>query len=63
MIGVIKFENCRTSSLGDRRQWRKLSRGLGGLPEMTPVRKMFFDLPMFDIQWENKLFNLPDCAE
>ena len=56
MIGIIKFENCRTSSFGDLRQWRKLSRGLGGIPEMTPVRKMFFDLSMFDIQWENKSY-------
>ena len=53
-IGIIKFENCRTSIFYDHRKRRKLSRDLGGFPEMTPGWKMFFDLSMFDIQLENK---------
>ena len=27
-------------------------------PEMTPVRKMFFVLSIFDIQWENKGYSI-----
>ena len=32
----------------------KLLRDFGGFLETTLERKMFFDLSMFDIQWENK---------
>ena len=36
----------------------KMSRELVGFPEMTPVRKMFFDSSMLDIQWENKVYTI-----
>ena len=49
-IGVIKFENSRTSFFGDRRKSNELSHCLGEFPEMTPGRKIFFDLLMFDVQ-------------
>ena len=35
-----------------------LSRDLGGFPEMTPGRKIIFDLSIFDIQWENKGYSI-----
>ena len=52
-IGIISYENCQSSIFTDRKYWRKLSR-LGRFPKMTLGRKMFFDLSIFDIQWENK---------
>ena len=56
--GIIKFENCRSSVFGDRRKGRKLSCDLGGFPEMTLGQKMFFNLSMFNIQWENKGYSI-----
>ena len=51
LIGIIKFEICQPSIFGDCRYWRRLSRELRGFPEMTPGRKMFFNVSMVDIQW------------
>ena len=31
---------------------------LGDLPEVTPGRRMFSDLPMLDIQWEDKSYSI-----
>ena len=36
----------------------KLSRDLGGFPEMNPGWKMFFDLPVLDIQREIKGYSI-----
>ena len=43
---------------GDRRWRRKMSRDLGRFPELTPGRRMFSDLPMLDIQWEDKGYSI-----
>ena len=56
--GIIKFENCRSSVFGDRGKGRKLSCDLGEFPEMTLGRKMFFNLSMLNIQWENKGYSI-----
>ena len=58
LVGIIDFKNCQPSIFTDRRYWRRLSCDLKGFLEMTPERKMFFELSIFDIQRENKGYSI-----
>ena len=58
LIGIIDFKNCQPSIFTDRRYWRRLSCDLKGFLEMTPERKMFFDLSISDVQRENKGYSI-----
>ena len=62
-IGFIKFEICRLSILGHCRLWCKLLCDLGGFPKITPRRKMFSELSMVDIQWENKGYSVSQIVQ